>query len=214
MPRGAPVSRGPPTPARGVVYTPPRAGAAVAVAPGKQCPCGKAVADGGPALQGGGAGVVGIPRLSKICRAQVRSPCLPFLGRRAGRGPLRSPPRLPAGRHQPRIIRFTTLNIQASRADNEYCQARYSFPEAFGVCGSRGPLACVPPVTTSRAIVGPRDRDRSVWNCAGTTVMIVFFREKLYSPSLKRRSRLCFHAKGSIVYCWVCAREVCTVAVV
>ena len=68
-----------------------------------------------------GAGVVGIPRLSRICRAQVRSPCLPFLGRRAGRGPLRSPPRLPAGRAEPRIIRLTTLTVQASLADNEYC---------------------------------------------------------------------------------------------
>ena len=69
----------------------------------------------------GEAGVVGIPRLSRSGRAQVRSPCLPFLGRRAGRGPLRSPPR-----DEPRIIRLTTLNVQASRADNEYCQARHS----------------------------------------------------------------------------------------
>ena len=40
-------------PRRGGLLTPP-AGAAGAVAPGKQCPCGKAVADGGPALQRGG----------------------------------------------------------------------------------------------------------------------------------------------------------------
>ena len=51
---------------------------------------------------------------------------------------------------------------------------RGTLPEAFGACGSRGPLACAPPVTTSRAIVGPGDRDRSVWNRAGTTVTIVY----------------------------------------
>ena len=66
------------------------------------------------------------------------------------------------------------------------------------MCGSRGPLACVPPVTTSRAIVGPSDRDRSVWNRAGTTVTIVFFRERLYSLALTRGSQLCFHTKGSM----------------
>ena len=91
---------------------------------------------------------------------------------------------------------------------------RSTLPEAFGVCGSRGPLACAPPVTTSRAIVGPGDRDRSAWNCAGTTVTIVFFRERLYSPSLKRWSRLCFRAKGFMVHRWVCAREVRTAAFV
>ena len=74
---------------------------------------------------------------------------------------------------------------------------RGALPEAFGACGPRGPLACTSPVTTSRAIVGPGDRDRSVWNGAGTTVTIVFFRETLYSPPLGRWSQLCFHAKGS-----------------
>ncbi len=125
MPRAPPPFHGgPPTPAWGVADTPP-AGAAGAVAPGKQCPCGNGRGRR-RARPARGAGVVGIPRLSRSGRAQVRAPCLPFLGRRAGRGPLRSPPRLPAGRDEPRIIRLTALNVQASRADNAYGQARHS----------------------------------------------------------------------------------------
>ena len=33
---------------------------------------------------------------------------------------------MPAGRDEPRIIRLTALNVQASRADNAYGQARHS----------------------------------------------------------------------------------------
>ena len=114
-----PVSRGATDPGEGVCLPPPLAPLGRSLQ-ANSVPAGRPWPTAGPPCKGE-AGVVGIPRLSRSGRAQVRSPCLPFLGRRAGRGPLRSPPR-----DEPRIIRLTTLNVQASRADNEYCQARHS----------------------------------------------------------------------------------------